>query len=525
MARAVTKKASRTTGKKAARAKTTRKTAAKKAAPRKSTAKVRATPAAAVSRIPRVIAADGRRVRGAAPRVVPPVKAPKLTPKLTVAERVKALAAQLYVNDEEYDTSRILVDYQKLRQAGIRAMGGDIEAASPEDIVQVEGVNVVKGSYATKAKGTDLAKQIKDHRKGSGVVFRVHLLDFHVLEGESRVNWRDFSSPDMIQRVAEMTFDVSNNGIHEPAKASIRSGLLAAVAGETRWRAAVHAWIYKADGKLENAPETIPVILLNGQNDAELQMVVLKQNDQKNMKTLEMAAGIRRTHHVLGKPVNEIASFMNRSVSWVNGMIGYMEMPEQVQTMIRTGDITVNFAAKAWEQEGHDPGKTIRAIEQAKRVAKATDATRVMPRHLVKSDDAPAAPETTSKAASNTNTEEHPDTVTETAPKVRTSNMETQRDRLIRQVDAVALIINNLNIRDNEDGTYDLCGVTQSQMVELKTRLGTEIPASALDVPDDEPATAQPDVTDETETLRQDEAALEAAASQDNAEAEPVAAE
>jgi hypothetical protein len=451
-----------------------RKAAPKKAAPKKAARKTVAVAAARKGGGMRVVVADGQNTK------------PKPLP---YNDRVRSLAEEFYVNDEARDTSKIIIDYTELRRTAIRAMGGDIDSASSDELVEVEGIKVCRGSYATEAEGEALAIRIKKQKKGPQSVFRVNLLDFHVLDGEARLNFRDFSAQDMIERIAELIPDVAVNGIRDPAKAVVRGNLLTAMGGESRWRAAAHAWIFKSQGLMANAPLNIPVILSAANtNDADTALDVVKDNLVKNQKVLEIAQSVQLSNR-LGKSPKDIATYMGKSVNWVNGHLAVLGMPEMVLNMIKAGDISVNFAWKAWEQEKHDPARTLRAISTARNLARAiSPKSRVGPRHLVKTEDETKPSETkpvgTAAEGEGTDTEA-PVTETITTSTRRASN-DARLTKVVHTLDMICAVIANAPLSNNEDGTGSL-RITVEQIVEvLGPKCGMTVPDWAKPEPDEQ---------------------------------------
>lgn len=462
MAKAVAKrKATTSKGRKSTVRAVAKKAVRKTAAPvstRKAPAKKAAAPKKAARTNLRVVAADGQTVR-------------------TSADRIKSLASQVSVDADNPVRllPMVITDYSELRIAMIRAMGGDVEAAAAEDIVQVEGVNVVRGSHATKAEGTKVSEDIRRQRKGPQTIVRVHPLDFHVLTGEDQHNFRDFTTARMKRRVAELAADVAVNGVRDPLKAAIRANLLIGMGGETRWRATAHAWVFKQHGLLSTAPERIPVALSRRTtNDADTALDVLKDNEVENLQPIEIARGLAKSEN-LGKSTKDIAIYMGKSEDWVKSMIAMTGMPERVQIMIRSGECTVSLAWKAWEMEGHDPNKTIRAIASAQNMARALS-VKVGPRHLTPSTPRPTEETTTTKERGGESGSTRTTTTTRPARQSSSAQDTATITKLRNLLDQTSGALSSSNRTRTGDGFVLIRIKEEDFEAILHTKLGVPLP-------------------------------------------------
>lgn len=466
MAKASTAKRKATGGRTSAARKSTAKKPVRKAAAKKAVRK------AAPKVAPRKAAVAATRKSG--PRVVVADGQPVISKRGTYKDRVETLATSIIEDTHSAILSKIIVDYDALRSGMIRAMGGDVESAAPEDIIQVEGVDVVRGSYATRNLGPELVDALTKNKKGPQSVLRVHPLDFHVLNADSdRINPRDFTTETMRARIAELTADIAVNGVRDPAKAVIRGKRLIAMAGESRWRAVAHSWIFHQLGIIPNAPPNKIMVILSprGTNDADTVLDVLKDNEVHNLQEIEVARNVRLSHR-LGNEPKEIAAYMGKTVAWVHGMIALLEMPQRVQVMISHGEIKVparrspiEFAWQAWEQEGHDPDKTVRVIKSAIALAKRTNPSgRVAPRHL---------------RAVGTPSEQPPPSAPATPAAPRPTADATRVVKLNNILDDINEIVANATVTDDGDGFYSI-HVTREQILKtLHPRCGMPLPESA----------------------------------------------
>ena len=339
--------------------------ARKRAAPRKAAA---STPMAG-----RKTAADKQR-EGMHVVEAPAPKPAKVTKKQLLAQDVADLTAS--TPDEIVSVEHVIVDYDVLRQRATESMG--------------EFASQVKGAVAIEAS-------MKSRKLTAGsVVLRVHPLDVHVPQGADRINPRDFSEREMIERVAEYTGSVAVGGVREPLKVFVQGDKLMVLGGETRWRATMHAWMLKAQGVVSNAPTTIPVLLeKSGKNNAVRLLDVVVDNDTKTFKAIQVALNYRASRD-LGLSEQEIATYVGKTLTHVVSTIALLEMPQEVLNLVRDGVIRITQAKKVWEAEDRDTAKTLARIKRAHKAALAAGANRAMPKYDTEGGDAeaPATPTT-----------------------------------------------------------------------------------------------------------------------------------
>ncbi len=291
--------------------------------------------------------------------------APPKAARLTSAQRAAMDAAALAQDDEIVDASHVIVDFDELRERAIEAMG----------------------VYAAELRGDELVADIRRRKIGANHIQRVHPMDLDVLTGPDRINPRDFTSPEMRRRVAEMAMSVAAAGVHKPMTVFINQNKLSVIGGETRLRAVFHAWIAKPS----SAPRTVPVLIDTGNNDADRALQVGLDNDQRPLTPYEVAQTYKRAL-TLGREVDEIAKRVGRTENHVRSMISMLEMPEAVLKYVQDGVVRITLAKRWWDEANHNVADTVARIASAQKVMKTTGATHVMPKHdvVAKGASAPA---------------------------------------------------------------------------------------------------------------------------------------
>jgi len=127
------------------------------------------------------------------------------------------------------------------------------------------------------------------------------------------------------------------------------SGSYQIIAGERRWRAAQKAQLHE-----------VPV-LIRELSDADAMAAGLVENLQRaDLNAVEEAAGYNRLLKEFGMTQDELAAAIGKSRSHITHMLRILNLPEQVQAMVRSGDLSVAHA-RALVNHDH-PLATARAI-------------------------------------------------------------------------------------------------------------------------------------------------------------------
>lgn len=334
----------------------------------KSTASRRKTPKRKASAPPKKTAAKPA-------RTAPAPRQAAAAPRQVVLDADKARLARATATamvEESSDeliakvASHVITDLADLRKRAIEAMGDE---------------------FVGTVRGADLIEDFKRKHAGHGHTFMVHPLEPHVLEGTARINPRDFSEPEMVERVAELAVSIAARGVQKPAPMFIQridgEERLVVKGGETRLRATLMCWVLRDSGLLgSNAPETFPINLEKGNtNDVDRLLDFDIDNNQRPLKPIEQAMLYKHALE-LGATEETIAKKTGKSLQTIRNLLAMTAMPEKILNLVRSRTISMSFAWKCWERSGQDRELAIKTIEDAIQTAQYAGASRVMPRHV-----------------------------------------------------------------------------------------------------------------------------------------------
>ena len=139
-------------------------------------------------------------------------------------------------------------------------------------------------------------------------------------------------APEAMRELAE---SIRQRGIIQPLIVRVLgdTGLYQIVAGERRWRAAQIA-------QLDQVPVVVRVF-----TDAEVAEVALIENIQRaDLNPIEEAFAYRQLMDRFGHTQEKLAEALSRSRSHVANLMRLLTLPEVVQEMVRTGDLSAGHA-------------------------------------------------------------------------------------------------------------------------------------------------------------------------------------
>lgn len=131
----------------------------------------------------------------------------------------------------------------------------------------------------------------------------------------------------------ELAESIKENGVFQPiiVKKSIKGYEI--IAGERRFRAS------KMAGK-----EKIPAIIRSFTDEKMAEISLLENLQRENLNALEEAMAYQNLINRLSLTQEEVAKKVSKSRSYVTNMIGLLRLPEEVQKLIASGDITMGHA-------------------------------------------------------------------------------------------------------------------------------------------------------------------------------------
>lgn len=143
------------------------------------------------------------------------------------------------------------------------------------------------------------------------------------------------------------------------------------VAGERRWRAAQLAQLHE-----------VPVIIRELNDTETLQIALIENIQRQDLNPMEEAEGYQRLMNEFGHSPAEIGEAVGKSRSHVANAVRLMSLPDDVQTYVRSGELTAGAARAVITAE--DPaglarevverGLNVRDVEAIRRQVKQQEA-------------------------------------------------------------------------------------------------------------------------------------------------------
>ncbi len=131
----------------------------------------------------------------------------------------------------------------------------------------------------------------------------------------------------------ELADSIKENGVFQPiiVKKSIKG--YEVIAGERRLRASKLAGL-----------STIPAIIRQLSDEKMAEIALLENLQRENLNALEEAKAYKNLLETLQITQDELAKRVSKSRSHVTNTIGILRLPQEVQTMIATGALTMGHA-------------------------------------------------------------------------------------------------------------------------------------------------------------------------------------
>jgi ParB family chromosome partitioning protein len=134
----------------------------------------------------------------------------------------------------------------------------------------------------------------------------------------------------------ELANSIRQRGILQPLLVRPTPGVAGSyqiIAGERRWRAAQRVQLHE-----------VPV-LVRDLSDADAMAAGLVENLQRaDLNAVEEAAGYDRLLTEFGMTQDQLAEAIGKTRSYISHTMRILKLPEQVQAMVRTGDLSVGHA-------------------------------------------------------------------------------------------------------------------------------------------------------------------------------------
>ncbi len=194
---------------------------------------------------------------------------------------------------------------------------------------------------------------------------------------------RDFD-PQALQELAD---SIKSKGVIQPIVVRQIDGgpSYEIVAGERRWRAAQMAQLH-----------SVPVVVREFSDSEVIEIAIIENVQRSDLNAVEEALGFRQLMDRFGHTQEKLASALSKSRSHIANTLRLLNLPDDVQMMIRTGKLTAGHAraligasdAKALALRVVNSGLSVRETEKlAKAVSGKSRAVRQAASSLQKDAD------------------------------------------------------------------------------------------------------------------------------------------
>ena len=135
--------------------------------------------------------------------------------------------------------------------------------------------------------------------------------------------------------LAELAQSIREKGLLQPilVRPAEQPGRYEIVAGERRWRAAQMAGVHE-----------VPVIVRELEEREALEVALIENVQRTDLNALEEALGYRRLIDQFGYTQQQLAEIIGKSRSHVANTLRLLNLPDEVQAMIRDGQLSAGHA-------------------------------------------------------------------------------------------------------------------------------------------------------------------------------------
>jgi len=136
-------------------------------------------------------------------------------------------------------------------------------------------------------------------------------------------------------QLEELTNSIREKGVMQPllVRPSDDPNIFELIAGERRWRAAQRAGLHE-----------VPVIIRDVDDKEALELAIIENVQRADLNPLEEAMGYDQLMDQFGYTQNDLAQVIGKSRSHVANTLRLMKLPEDVRSMLASGDLTAGHA-------------------------------------------------------------------------------------------------------------------------------------------------------------------------------------
>ncbi|MEO1543822.1 MAG: ParB/RepB/Spo0J family partition protein [Pseudomonadota bacterium] len=161
---------------------------------------------------------------------------------------------------------------------------------------------------------------------------RQEMLGVDLLRGGKFNPRKAFAEDDL----AELAESIRAKGLVQPIVARpdpMKPGHYEIVAGERRWRAAQKAGLHK-----------VPVIVRELDDQEVLELAIIENVQRADLNSIEEAAGYRELIERFDYSQEKLSEIIGKSRSHVANTLRLLRLPETVQSLVQTGELTAGHA-------------------------------------------------------------------------------------------------------------------------------------------------------------------------------------
>ena len=143
---------------------------------------------------------------------------------------------------------------------------------------------------------------------------------------------RSFAEGDL----SDLAASISQKGVIQPLIVRpdpTNRGHYQIVAGERRWRAAQRAGLHE-----------VPVVIRTFDDTEVLEVAIIENIQRSDLNAVEEAQGFRQLMDRFGHTQEQLSVVLGKSRSHVANLMRLLKLPDEVQDMLRRGDLTAGHA-------------------------------------------------------------------------------------------------------------------------------------------------------------------------------------
>ena len=149
--------------------------------------------------------------------------------------------------------------------------------------------------------------------------------------------------------LAELSMSIREKGVIQPLIVRPKGDVFEIVAGERRWRAAQRAQVHE-----------VPVIVREFTDTEVLEVGIIENIQRADLNPVEEAMGYRALIERFGHTQEQLSQAMGKSRSHIANLMRLLNLPEEVQTLLREGKLTAGHARALITAE--DPAMLARKV-------------------------------------------------------------------------------------------------------------------------------------------------------------------